>query len=196
LPSQKLVEENGGTLPATLTMARAVVYVRARPRGLSEARAWVDRVRTLTEKNGRAPRDDRTATIALLLQAQVLKNEGRAEEALPLIAEVLAVHDRHSAADNPRKLITLLTLGEIHLARSRSSDAVPVLDRAVAVRLKFSRGPISLAAARFQLARALWDSGGDRGRARQLIAEARPVLLGSHHSRVKAELQAWLNAHP
>jgi hypothetical protein len=49
--------------------------------------------------------------------------------------------------------------------------------------------------ARFVLARALWDSGRDRKRARQLAARARADLVSAGHTAEIAKLDRWLSAH-
>jgi hypothetical protein len=52
--------------------------------------------------------------------------------------------------------------------------------------------------AQFLLARALWDSGGDRRRARTLAGQARDGYAGleAGEPAVLADLERWLAAHP
>ena len=57
-----------------------------------------------------------------------------------------------------------------------------------------AKEPITLADVRFSLARAIWDSHGDRAEARSLAAAAEAPLAGSPSEL--AELHAWQHAHP
>jgi hypothetical protein len=51
---------------------------------------------------------------------------------------------------------------------------------------------------RYVVARALWDSGGDRKRVRTLLATGRSELItaGPEVSAELAEVDAWVKSHP
>jgi len=79
----------------------------------------------------------------------------------------------------------------------RPADAVPLVERALAIREKAS---VSAPRPRFLLARALWDAPADAGRdrARACLAEqARDALreAGTAEAEDLAEIEAWLAAH-
>ncbi len=79
---------------------------------------------------------------------------------------------------------------DVELGRSRR--AVPELERL----LKEPQLPINDALARFTLARALWETGGDRGRARALATEALKYFSQARDTREAAAAERWLKEHP
>lgn len=87
----------------------------------------------------------------------------------------------------------LLSLAELHLDRKHPALAIAPAERALAMLETRSDddAPSHLADARFDLARALWDSGGDHKRARSLADLAR--THPGDDSR--AEIEAWRAAH-
>jgi tetratricopeptide (TPR) repeat protein len=86
----------------------------------------------------------------------------------------------------------------------RIGDSVPLLERALAIALDQDRRraepltALEVSGVRFALARALWDSHGDRVRARQLAAAARADLDravdDANIASDRAEIDAWLAA--
>lgn len=81
------------------------------------------------------------------------------------------------------------------------AEAIAPLQEAIATYLATSRDPSDLAAARFELACALWASRRDRPRARALAREAAAgldELPGDEHLRFekfRVEVEAWITAH-
>lgn len=105
------------------------------------------------------------------------------ERSLALLEETLG-------PKHPECVPPLLGLAELHLARGRPTQALALLERAMDIASPFWRAEV-----RFPLARALWESGKDRMRSRELATEA---LL--HYQRLghpkRHELERWLAAHP
>jgi serine/threonine-protein kinase len=121
---------------------------------------------------------------------------GRAEVALGRLDEARAALERAQAIrekagpDHPDLAEPLLGLGELHLARRRPADALPPLERALRLHNRGQEASI-----RLTLAEALWQSGGDRARARALAGEARESYERMRHAPGLAAATRWLAAH-
>ena len=86
-------------------------------------------------------------------------------------------------------------LGECLVAAGKSKEAIEPLERAVEQQ-QGSGHPVKLAKSQFALARALWESGGNRARARKLAKEAERAYVrapGEPRMQLKA-IRAWLDA--
>jgi eukaryotic-like serine/threonine-protein kinase len=86
-------------------------------------------------------------------------------------------------------------LGEIELAKGHPRAAIPHLERALRA---YGRNALATALAantRFSLAQALWASGGDRQRARQLATEARETFASGNRLKREREVATWLAGH-
>ncbi len=93
------------------------------------------------------------------------------------------------ATDSPSLSMALLQLGRLELARDDPRAAVPVLERALALREALAdHDPVLLGETRWALARALATTGA-RSRARTLALAARE---GVESAEMKAEIDAWL----
>ena len=85
-------------------------------------------------------------------------------------------------------------LGHLLVERDRAAEAVPLLERS----LKTGTQTITplRAVTRWALAQALWDSGGDRDRARELargaLADLEPAPA---QVALRSQLERWLAAH-
>jgi tetratricopeptide (TPR) repeat protein/tRNA A-37 threonylcarbamoyl transferase component Bud32 len=114
--------------------------------------------------------------------------QGRPKEARGQYEKALATRERASGTDSPQLANDLVGIGRSELMLKAPDKAVAPLERAVALRLKGEDAP-ELAAARFELARALWETGPEeRERSRQLAAQAREALRGT----AQAEVDKWL----
>jgi tetratricopeptide (TPR) repeat protein/predicted Ser/Thr protein kinase len=135
---------------------------------------------------------------------------GRAREAVPAFQDALARADP-TPPESPIIGYPLTGLGQAWLALGRPEAARPLLEHALRLR---EPGPdrLALAETRFALARALWDAGADRARARALALAAREAYAraagrtdeGAAASRTVAVAQArresdtidaWLARH-
>ncbi|MGN6105564.1 MAG: protein kinase domain-containing protein, partial [Kofleriaceae bacterium] len=95
----------------------------------------------------------------------------------------------------------LVGRGEAELAIGNARAAVASLERGFALWAEHRIEPHLAPTARFALARALWQTGGDRARARALATQARDeyrTTQGSwtpHVDQVVGEVTAWLESH-
>jgi len=85
----------------------------------------------------------------------------------------------HANIGGPELAPLLSGLGEAQLLTSDAAVAVDTLERALAAWGDFRVAGHLLPSAKFALARALWDSGGDRNRARTLAQEAHAEFLAN-----------------
>jgi len=77
----------------------------------------------------------------------------------------------------------------------RAAEAIAPLERAIKI-AEPSQKASDLARPRFALARALWDSGGDRARATDPAKQARAGFAaeGPNEKRRMARMKAWFTA--
>ena len=127
---------------------------------------------------------------------EALRKMGRYREALGRLEPALRALD---ASDEARVFAANLlnTIGEVHLDRGAPAAAVAPLERALGL---FLRMPTSsdTGHVRFALARALWESSRDRGRALAQARQARADLAaaGAEGEGELAALEAWLKSLP
>jgi hypothetical protein len=85
-------------------------------------------------------------------------------------------------------------VAEVYLALDRPRDA---LEKGEELLRLSNEDATVVAQAKFIVARADWNSKGDRGRARELVAEAATAYAGVSGLEVQlAEVRAWQEAHP
>lgn len=106
-----------------------------------------------------------------------------------------AYYERSLGPDHPDVGVALGNLCEVALLQGRPDEALPLLERAVAIDARHA-GPQEFELLhRFTLARALVGVGGDRTRA---LAEARAAAEGyraADDSQQLAEVEAFLREH-
>jgi eukaryotic-like serine/threonine-protein kinase len=126
--------------------------------------------------------------------ARALVALGKPAEALVHSQRDVAILDK-SGKDNPRLPTAQMQLAEIELELGHPAIAGPAAERGLG--LSEAQGadadPGELSRLRFALARALWDTGGDRSRARKLAEQAE---TGQTDPVRKAPITAWLADHP
>jgi tRNA A-37 threonylcarbamoyl transferase component Bud32/tetratricopeptide (TPR) repeat protein len=113
----------------------------------------------------------------------------------------LAIYDRRSP---PLSWITypLTGRGEDLLAQDRARDAIAPLERALSLETSQGIQPADRAETELALARALWDGGSDRVRARRLAEAARAdwadraARFGSYYAAQQQLADEWLRLHP
>src|SRR5204863_39128 len=76
----------------------------------------------------------------------------------------LAIREKALGKDHPDVSYSLENLGAALIGVRQPAKAIPVLERAIAIRSKESASAEDLAEPRFSLARALWDARLDHGR--------------------------------
>jgi len=135
--------------------------------------------------------------------AKVLSNrgeyliaEGKAADAIPLFLDALGRWEPQLGPDHSYLAYPLTGLGVAQSKLGRFAEAVPPLERALRIREAHEPNQLQVADTRFALARALWDSGGDRARAVRLAEAARRFYDGGESTPpAAAETRAWLAAH-
>src|SRR5439155_12601735 len=109
-------------------------------------------------------------------------------------AAALLVFDKDHAQDEG-VLDALVGIGESELAQHRVRQALPPLERALTLAPRAAT--LAGARARFVLARALTEGGGDAARAAALARTAAEQLarLGAHGQKEADEIHAWQREH-
>jgi tetratricopeptide (TPR) repeat protein len=135
--------------------------------------------------------------IAELLQtaADVADRQGRHRDALAACDEALAIDSAILDAE-------ALGIGQIQRCRGRAlvnlgrvGDALPVLERALAILTAGSQDPLEIAGVEAPLASALWLSG-NRTRALAVARKARATYAAATgRDRQVADLDRWLAEH-
>ena len=142
--------------------------------------------------------DHPRVAIALTNFGATLQGEHKAAEALAAFERALAINDKRFGPGYVDSFDALLGKGKALTALGRPKDALPSIEQALTIATTGDPSEWSAADARFALAEALWDSGGDRTRARALAAEARKgmtTVSDSTAQRDLAEIDAWIAAH-
>jgi eukaryotic-like serine/threonine-protein kinase len=125
--------------------------------------------------------------------ARTLATMGKYSDALVDSQQDVAILEKNGKG-NPRLPGAQIQLAEIHLALGHAAAALPIAERGVANEL--AQGSDAdrdeLATGRFALARALWDTNGDRARARSLAEQA---MEGQDDAGKRAEIAGWLDKH-
>ena len=137
------------------------------------------------------PRHSATA-IAKLAHADALLWRGDFRAAAATLEDAIPVLREAHGKDHPYTASGMTDLGRAYLGLGRAKDALPVLEHALRVQ-EAAKDPDWVAVTRFSLARALWETGGDRARARAL-ARAAAEFPGT---LIAPDLDAktWLRRH-
>jgi serine/threonine protein kinase/tetratricopeptide (TPR) repeat protein len=125
----------------------------------------------------------------------VLLDTGRPTEALESFARALRIREHALGARHPELAAPLTGQGQALLRMERPAEALAPLERALSLREAHAVPPVELAETRFALARALWESRGDRERATQLARVARSALEQPGSEGLRADVQEWLDTH-
>jgi serine/threonine-protein kinase len=121
-----------------------------------------------------------------------LRLEGKCKDAIPHFMEAKAIWEKTLGTEHPQTSAAYFDLGVCYTDLGRTEDGLPLLEHALAIREKVGRSPGGIAEAKWQLGRALWESGKDKARGLALVHEARPKLVGLRQAR---EIDSWLAAH-
>jgi tetratricopeptide (TPR) repeat protein len=130
--------------------------------------------------------------------ADTYQRKGDHEQALRWFRR--AVENYEQAPDKSKLLAyagALHGLGQLDLERGRPGAAVATVERSLAIYQTGEAGPpADLGAVKLTLAKALWDSGGDRRRSIDLARQARGVFAAEQRFKAElADVDAWLAMH-
>jgi eukaryotic-like serine/threonine-protein kinase len=129
-------------------------------------------------------------------RGEYLLDAGRPPEAIVHFKDALSRWEPQLGPEHPFLAYPLTGMGVAHWKSGRAGDALPPLERALRIRQAHEADPGVVADTRFALARALWDAGGDRARARRLAQAARDVYERvTSNPRPALEARAWLAQH-
>jgi len=158
-----------------------------------EALEHVDRSIEILE-NGLGAGHPELAT-QLSNRGEILNALGRYRDARASFEKARIVWERELGLDNRNLAYALTGIGLSDIAEGDASSAIVPLERAFKIREDHETDPSRRAETRFALARALWDAGRDRVRARLLAQEARDTYAQAVAKPKLAEVESWLRAH-
>jgi tetratricopeptide (TPR) repeat protein len=162
---------------------------------LEAARRYFDRALAIRERTLGPTHPSVARTLDNL--AAIALNERRFEDARALNQRSLTISETTQGSEHPDLAYPLLGLGNSLQALGDARAALPFLERAVALRTAHGIDPLEVARARYDLARALADTG-ELTRARSLAQLARTTMAeaGEGHAKAVEDIDAWLAAHP
>ncbi|HEX3479831.1 MAG TPA: serine/threonine-protein kinase [Kofleriaceae bacterium] len=131
--------------------------------------------------------------------AETLLAESRTADARRELEYVVRTVEAKLGADSGDLVAPLGLLARCELDQGEVAPALATAQRAVTLAGSLARkgdlDPEQLAVVSFELARALWASGGDRRRAEQLAADAERALASPPARRDRARVVAWRRTH-
>jgi tetratricopeptide (TPR) repeat protein len=167
---------------------------------LAEALQALDRIDEGLEVTGRALRilqrwlgpDHLRMASPLNNEGEMLFAKGRVDESEHDFQRALRILTAQLPADHVNASWPMVGLAKVALVRGDTMGAIPLLEKAVAMRER-SGAPPEVAESRFQLARALDQAHRDEARARALAEQAATAYGQSPaFARQKREVDAWL----
>jgi tetratricopeptide (TPR) repeat protein/predicted Ser/Thr protein kinase len=162
---------------------------------LREAEAEFRMERELAKRSSNVDR----ATIARVQRqlAECTLSRGDAASALRQVREARRLDEARSG-DAPELVLDLLTEGRCLVALRRQREAVPALERGLAIAERQAAAPGTRGELAFLLGKALGETGLDRARSVALVRKARDTLSqGEGRDRLLLpETEAWLRQRP
>ena len=132
---------------------------------------------------------------AVANKAVALLALGQHEQALASFERALATLSKVADSWSPGLASALSGIGRTKLALGQHRSAIDPLSRAIDIYDRFPGSGSAAAETELALARALWDGGGDRGRARRLAEAARDTCVKLERTDRAASATKWLAAH-
>jgi tetratricopeptide (TPR) repeat protein len=134
---------------------------------------------------------------ALTLLGSIRCAAGRCAQALPLEQRALAIAEQAFGPDHVQVAEALTALGDARIGAHDPAGAVPLLERSYLLLGKRDEMPAERSECAFALARALWESGGNRSRAAGLAQEARvgDAASGPQMAKTLERVDRWLAEH-
>lgn len=158
-----------------------------------EALEHVDRSIEILEKGLGAGHPD--LATQLNNRGEILNALGRSHDARASFEKARIVWERELGLDNPNLAYALTGIGASYLSEGNASNAIVPLERAFKIREAHESDPSRRAETRFALARALWESGRERARARSLAEQAHDSYAKAELKTNVAEVESWLHLH-
>jgi serine/threonine protein kinase/tetratricopeptide (TPR) repeat protein len=121
--------------------------------------------------------------------------EERFAEALPLHERALEIREKVVGPDAPAVAVHLTGIGKSLVGLRRAGEAVAPLERALGLRQGKEVLPADFAETSFHLADALWASGGDKKRARELASDGLAAFesSGGDYGDDVATIRTWFS---
>jgi eukaryotic-like serine/threonine-protein kinase len=168
-------------------------FVHLRAGRYAQARQQFERALALRIKALGAEAPEVAKTLRSL--GEVLSLEGKHEESLESYRRALTIDDQNKAAFGIA--VSLVGVGSELVALRKATEALPLLERGLALEVEQNRDPVQIAEAKLALAKALFEQGR-RARAWQLASEARDTCagLGEPGATRLAAVNGWLAQHP
>ncbi len=142
--------------------------------------------------------EDPVLARALGNQAEVLLREGKLDAALAAYERSAAIREKRLGPDHPDLAFALEGIGKIRVAQGNAKAAVAPLERALRLWDRGEHDPVEGAELRLAVASALWASGADRRRARDLAEQARAACAAAPTKTAQerlGEAEKWLRDH-
>jgi serine/threonine protein kinase/tetratricopeptide (TPR) repeat protein len=158
-----------------------------------EALQHTDRALSILKKRLGAQHPD--VAMELNNRGEDLNGIGRYAEARLSFEEARRIWERELGSANINLAYALTGIGLSRLGESDPDEAIPPLERALRLRESKQVDPAERAETYFALARALWESGRDRIRARTLAAMARSAYAQAASNTDLLTIDNWLATH-
>jgi tRNA A-37 threonylcarbamoyl transferase component Bud32 len=128
-------------------------------------------------------------------RGEILNTLGRYREARQSFEGARIIWERELGLEHRNLAYVLTGIGESYLAERDALSALAPLERAWKIREAKETEPARRGETRFALARALWDSERDRGRAEGLAQGARDAYARAGDKAKVADVDGWLAPH-
>ncbi len=128
-------------------------------------------------------------------RGEILNALGRSRDARASFEKARIIWERELGLDNRNLAYALTGIGVSYLSEGDAPNAVVPLERAFKIREAHETDPSRRAETGFALARALWESGRDRLRARSLAQQAHDSYAKAELKANVAEVDGWLRLH-
>jgi eukaryotic-like serine/threonine-protein kinase len=128
----------------------------------------------------------------------VALGEGKPKEARADFERALGILQKANGREHPDVGTQLVGIGATLVATKEAAAALPFLERAMAIYASKPPSAEKIAEAKLTLAKALWDAGKDRDRARTLGLEAAReyASFGAFTARERQDADRWVARHP
>ena len=156
-----------------------------------EALAHIDAAISISEEGLGTAHPD--VALPLNNRGEILKLLGRYAEARRSFERARNIWEREIGPDSAWVAYALTGIGATYVAEGNPNSALVPLERAARILRDADMDPAARAETNFVLARALWDSNRDRGRARDLAEQARIDYAKTPAKDSLAEVERWLD---